>query len=114
MFRSDSQLYGWLINICYLHSLYPKNVPKVREYMIEFENDDRYVIEIIINKKKYTCPLWLNNNSIYKFDFIDPIDFATNLSDCNNDTKVETFVDLLINQCGLNVALLKKQKQNES
>ena len=105
---TTSNVYQWIVKIIYLHSLYPNNVQKVREYMIEFENDDRYVIEIIINKKKYTCPLWLNNNSIYKFDFIDPIDFTSKLCDCNN-IKVETFVDLLIDQTGFNVPLLKKK-----
>ena len=103
-------MYHWLIKICYLHSLYPKHVSKVREYMVEFGNDDRYVIEIIINKKNYTCTLWLNNKSIYKFEFVDPIHFLTNLTGCNN-TKVATFVNLLIDQCGFNITLLRNENK---
>ena len=107
---TDNNMYHWVIKICYLQLVYPTNASTMNEYRLEFENDDRYVIEIIINKKSYTCTLWLNNNSIYKFDFVDPIDFATNLTDCNN-TKVATFVDLLFEQCGFNVVLLRNEKR---
>ena len=107
---SDSQMYRWVIKICYLHLIYPNNISGINEYRLEFENDDRYIVEININNKSYTCTLWLNNNSIYKFDFVDPIHFLTNLTDCNN-TKVETFVDLVIDQTGFNVSLLRNKKR---
>ena len=105
-----SNVYQWIVKIIYLHLIYPNNISRMNEYRLEFENDDRYVVEIIINKKKYTCTLWLNNNSIYKFDFIDPIDFTSKLCDSDN-TKVETFIDLLIDQTGFNVILLRNKKR---
>ena len=104
---TTSNVYQWIVKISYLQLVYPNNASTMNEYRMEFENDDRYVIEIIINKKNYTCTLWLNNKNIYKFDFIDPIDFTSKLCDCNN-IKVETFVDLLIEQ-RFNVSLLKKK-----
>ena len=107
---TDSNMYRWVIKICYLQLVYPNNISRMNEYRLEFENDDKYVVEITINKKNYTCTLWLTNKSIYKFEFVDPLDFATNLTDCNN-AKVATFVDLLIDQTGFNVTLLRKQKR---
>ena len=108
---TDTNMYHWVLKICYLHLVYPNNASTINEYRLEFENDDRYIVEININNKNYTCTLWMNNNSIYKFDFIDPIDFTSKLFDCNNNTKVAIFVDLLINQCGFNVPLLKKKSK---
>ena len=105
----DSQMYHWVIKICYLQLIYPNNTSTMNEYRLEFENDDRYIVEININKKKYKCIIYLNNTIIYKFDFVDPTDFTSKLCACNNNTKVETFIDLLINQCGFNVSLLKKK-----
>ena len=108
---TDTNMYRWVIKICYLHLIYPNNISRMNEYRLEFDNDDRYIVEININTKKYKCIIYLNNTIIYKFDFIDPIDFTSKLCDCNNNTKVWTFIDLLINQCGFNVPLLKKKAE---
>ena len=75
---SDNNMYDWIVKIIYLHITYPDNVPKVREYRLDFGAGDRYVVEISINKKDYTCILWLNNKTILKFEFDDPIDFIGN------------------------------------
>ena len=103
---TDTKMYRWIIKICYLRLVYPNNVPKVREYMIEFDNGDRYVAEVTINKKMYKCIMYLNNTIIYEFEFVDPIDFATNLCDSDN-TKIATFVGLVIDQIGFNVSQIK-------
>ena len=75
----------WIVNLCYINKFYKET--KKREYRIEFDEIDRYLIEFKYyadKKKQFAVTIYHNNKLITIVDFENPTEFCKKLcSDFN-------------------------------
>ena len=92
----NTSLCKWIVNMCYIFKF--KNQSKQKEYRIEFDEIQRYLIVFnkhYANENYYNVKILKNDKLIAIIEFENPVQFCEKLK-ADTSPSVVQFVDLIL------------------